>query len=1056
MIRLVLAGFRANARAWTGVALAAALATAALVGGLLVGDALRAALDRRVDARLGFVTHRVTGPARGVAADLPERLAAHPGVVRALGAWRVPGVVATPDGRARRAWLVATPEHPVADGAVRLAPALRDALALQGGERVVLRTARPSALPREAALTQADDHLATFARRVDPAPLDTWPAGLSFDARPGEDPVALVPLGALQDVLEVGDRLGEVWVSGTAPGDALEAVWALRDADLAVEPVDGGWALTSPRVLLPPAVVDAALTLTPDATAASVWFVDSLRHGEAEIPYAFVGGLDDRDQLPLARALPPLDDHGLVLLEPVARRLGAAVGDDLTLRWPVPGAGRGLVYAEGTFHVQAVLPVDGPLADRSWMPGFDGLEGAESCRDWDPGFPVDLDRITDADEAWWDTHEGTPRAWIRGVDAEAAWSTPWGTHTAVRFPDDDDPSAALRAALPSGLAGLRAEPVRARLDAAAAPANDFGGLFVGFQVVLLTSALLLVAMIAGLATLSRAREVGTLRGVGWSRGRTTALLVGEAGLATALGTVLGLPLAALAAQVLLRGLEGAWAGATHGIGLGLVLPPATLAVGAVATTALVLGTAWLGVRSLTGRAPRDLLAGVTRDGPGPAPRGVGAVAALALLAALALPAAAPAGRTPTAVAFFFGSGALALVGGLAALRLALGRPPRRDAGGLGARGLARTPGRTVSVVALLAFGAFLVVGVGLGAARPVPDTHDRTSGSGGFDHHATLSVPVAEDLTTAEGRDPWNLPDDVAVHALRRLPGDDASCLHLGSAQVPTLLGVDGARLAAEGRFTLAEGEGLDTLAASGDGVLRAVGDTSTLTWGLHRGVGDALVFVDERGEEVRVELVGRLDDGILQGSLLVDAEALRRHWPSRAPVDVLLLDAPPGGAEAAATAYGRALEDLGIALQPTRERLEAFAEVEHTYIAIFRALGGLGLVLGAGALGVVVLRTVAERRRELALLSALGFSASRLRGLLIAEHAALLGLGLGLGTLSAGIAVLPVLGTPDVAAAGREAAAALLGTAAVGGLALAIASHWALRRLPAAVLAGR
>jgi ABC-type antimicrobial peptide transport system permease subunit len=108
-----------------------------------------------------------------------------------------------------------------------------------------------------------------------------------------------------------------------------------------------------------------------------------------------------------------------------------------------------------------------------------------------------------------------------------------------------------------------------------------------------------------------------------------------------------------------------------------------------------------------------------------------------------------------------------------------------------------------------------------------------------------------------------------------------------------------------------------------------------------------------------------------------------------------------------------RALEDVGIDLTPTTERLAAFNTVENTYLSIFAMLGGLGLILGSFGLGVVVLRNVLERRSELALLSAVGFTVGKVHWLVFSEHALLLFLGLAVGTASAMVAVLPALRSP-------------------------------------------
>jgi ABC-type antimicrobial peptide transport system permease subunit len=77
--------------------------------------------------------------------------------------------------------------------------------------------------------------------------------------------------------------------------------------------------------------------------------------------------------------------------------------------------------------------------------------------------------------------------------------------------------------------------------------------------------------------------------------------------------------------------------------------------------------------------------------------------------------------------------------------------------------------------------------------------------------------------------------------------------------------------------------------------------------------------------------------------------------------------------------------------------------------------LGGLGLLLGTVGLGVVLLRSVLERRGELATLRAFGFRRSRLAWMILAENAFLLTAGILVGSLSALASVAPRLASIDV-----------------------------------------
>ena len=91
-----------------------------------------------------------------------------------------------------------------------------------------------------------------------------------------------------------------------------------------------------------------------------------------------------------------------------------------------------------------------------------------------------------------------------------------------------------------------------------------------------------------------------------------------------------------------------------------------------------------------------------------------------------------------------------------------------------------------------------------------------------------------------------------------------------------------------------------------------------------------------------------------------------------------------------------------------TVERLAEFHRVENTYLATFQALGGLGLLVGTIGLAAVLLRNVLERRRELALLRAVGYAPRDLFAIVLAENAALLACGLLVGALSALVAIAP------------------------------------------------
>ena len=68
----------------------------------------------------------------------------------------------------------------------------------------------------------------------------------------------------------------------------------------------------------------------------------------------------------------------------------------------------------------------------------------------------------------------------------------------------------------------------------------------------------------------------------------------------------------------------------------------------------------------------------------------------------------------------------------------------------------------------------------------------------------------------------------------------------------------------------------------------------------------------------------------------------------------MFLIDVPAARRDALAAHLMARLQDRGLEVVPAAGRLAEFAAVENGYIAIFQALGGLGLLLGTAGFGIV------------------------------------------------------------------------------------------------------
>jgi len=286
-------------------------------------------------------------------------------------------------------------------------------------------------------------------------------------------------------------------------------------------------------------------------------------------------------------------------------------------------------------------------------------------------------------------------------------------------------------------------------------------------------------------------------------------------------------------------------------------------------------------------------------------------------------------------------------------------------------------------------------------------------------------------LNTPQGREATGLTAngerlrDWRFTSLRLRPGDDASCLNLYQPQNPRILGAP-AEFIATGRFsfqaTLAQSAErrqnpwtlLDT--RFDDGAVPAIADANSMTYVLHRSVGEDFVLDNVRdpqtGRPLRLRFVAALSDSMFQSELIIsEAQFLRLFAgePAAGGFRMFLVSAPQIAAEETG-ALEVALEPYGFDAVSAPERLASFHRVENTYLSTFQALGGLGLLLGTFGLAAVLLRNVLERRRELALLRAVGFRQRDLVWMIAAENLLLLVLGLLSGTLTALLAIAPAL----------------------------------------------
>ncbi len=1054
------------------VVLGVAIAVAVLTGALLIGESVRGSLRDLVSQRLGRTDDFIasTGFFReqlatdilqpgvfttsGIGATCPlitlDGLVTHEPSRRRAGDVRVYGV----DERFWKFNGVAA--EPPQNRQVLLSESLANELGTTPGDSILLRIEKPSDIPVESLHGRKENPGRTIRLNLKSV-LPATALG-EFSLRPQQGPVRaiFVSLPFLQRELDQAGKVNTILVAALQSADQdqkqrmpetlsslLKDKATLEDLGLKLRVLDEQEVLSlesSSNIIndkVASAAQESASALSLQTHPVLSYLANNISDADRSVPYSLVTAVDHDTFMNLpfegTRALDNISGLPAIFLNDwTARELNAQVGDKITLEYYLWHEGGRLETAKADFDLAGTVSISGFAADRDLVPSYPGITESENMSDWDPPFPIDLQRVRKQDEDYWRQYRTTPKGFIWLGDGQELWQTRFGKLTSIRIqsstgeltPDlKNSFSARLRQTLSPLQAGFQIVPVREQGVQASRGATDFGEYFLYFSFFLVVSALLLTALFFKLGIEQRLREIGTLQALGFSASRIRRLFLAEGVLLAILGSLLGVLGAIGYAKLLMYGLRTWWIDAVGTTALTLHVSWQSMLIGAVGGILASVVCVILTLRKVGTSSTRGLLLGESPKGTRILGIGIGAtVVGLALLAAGAV-------HVIPQVAGFFGGGVVLLVASVCYLSAWLrrkNRKPIRGAGWwtislLGFRNAAHRPSRTVLCVTLIASAAFIIVAVDA-FRRSGSASTDSKSGSGGFPLFAESLLPIVHDANTPAGREALNLntTNDAAVLqdlkfvSFRVRPGDDTSCLNLYQPRNPKIIAPPASFLD-DNRFTFQSS--IDSNETNPwlllnrefpDGAIPVITDANSLTYVLHLKVGEDLI-VDHGAQPLRLRIVGALSDSIFQSELLMSDKNFVRLFPAEQGYRFFLLDTQQAQAAEVASVLEERLSDFGFDAQSTQERLASFHRVENTYLSTFQLLGGLGLILGTLGMAAVLLRNVFERRRELALLRAVGYNSSHFAVMVISENVLMLCCGVAIGSVCALLAIAPV-----------------------------------------------
>ncbi len=1017
------------------IALGVAVSTAVLTGALIIGDSVSYSLTKIATLRLGNTTHALRVVDRYFRQDLAEDMAVK-GALRVAPALLSEAVAISDGGthRANRVQVVGVDSsfHQIAGSRffsglerneIILSKNLAARLSVTPGDEVVLRIKKASQIPLNAPFMSDEETSVSFRASIKDIASAEDLGRFSLQNTQTAPFNAFMSIERLNELMDFSGKANTLLICSDLETEQIIRIlkerWKPEDAGLIFRNIKktGENEILSERVFMDPSVYDCFGSL-PGATGVFTYFVNSITKTEdqthlKETPYSFVS----------TRPAGELANHHIIINQWLADDLGAGEGDSLELAYYVAGPLRKLTQEYSTFVVSKVVGMKSSYTDSTLMPYIPGLYDAGSCSEWEAGIPIDLEKIREKDEAYWDRYQGMPKAFISIEKAQEIWANRFGNYTSVRFSQDRLGEEDLRekfhnASDPADL-GFSILPVKENGLAAAQNGVSFSQLFIGLSFFLLVAAALLSALLFLLNLENRKGQMGTLTVLGFKPKQVRNLFLSEGVLVSVSGALAGIVLGVGYTHIVFYALNSLWNDIVRTNMLEIQLVPLTLGIGFLASIILSVIVISYSMHRTQKQQAADIqkkIAGKEKSWIRILKMMVALLTGLISVFILIEQFVLDESQNPS---WFLISGSLMLVSLILfadrlltyqrvhpGSRLSLRR--------LSARNLTRNRSRSLTVFLLLALGTFLVISTGANRKDMFRGAERKTSGTGGFMFFAETTMPVLSDLNDPVYRTKEGLSDTWDVVQLRRMEGDDASCLNLNLISQPAILGVNPEEL--QGRFSFSvSDEMLDKshpwLSLNKEpeqGVIPAIADQTVIRWGLGKKVGDTLFYRNEAGDTLALKLIGGLAPSVFQGNVIISNTHFLEHYPSSSGSQLFLIESSPEQKQTVVDELTLTFRDYGWEQVETAQRLAAFYSVTNTYLAIFLALGALGMVLGTLGLAIVLARTILERKQEIALLRAVGFSKMKIFNLLVSEYSALLAGGVLIGFITAVIAALP------------------------------------------------
>ena len=1031
------------------VILGTILSTAVITAGLMVGDSVRFSLSQIVDSRLGKIEFVVQTNERFVRSDLAKEISAELHI-HSAALLMLDGASINPQNESRinntqiigfdsdfnNMFDKKMPE--LYDDEAFISSNLADRLKLKSGDDIILKLEKLSVIPINSPYGKGGESAGISLRLKVRAVAENG----SFDKFSLKNSQitpynVFVSRKLLESELEISSLANVLVFSQNEEknldenklNQAIEKNWKLKDAGLELKYGDGknDVEILSKRIFIDKAISNSLQKADFQSKYILSYLVNSIQNKDRSTPYSFVSALSDNFYGK------KIHSGEIVLNDWSADDLKAKIGDSLQLKYFVINGSLDLSEDSSMFRVTDIISTKNTLIDRSLMPNFPGFTQAISCMEWNTNAPIDMKKIRDKDEKYWADFRGTPKAIIGIDDGIRIWKNPFGDFTSIRFTDTIHDKNAIDSLVLSRLnpkdVSISAQEIKAKSHTAAQTGVDFGELFLSLSFFVLMAAVFLTVLLFKLNLNSRKAESGLFIALGFSRKQILKLRFQENIFPVFIASFFGIIAGIFFNQLMLRAMNSVWIDMVRTSMMQTKIVPTTLVIGGLSGFLLSLLSIYFVLLKHTKNTAIGLINNTIDSYSAISFKSKKIYSVLSVFftaVSLSLLLFLLIFQTDPNPLLFLLSATIFLAGSFFFVLAFFTKSEKQTSNSftvssLIRKNLLRNRLRSFSVILLLALGVFVVMITAANRKTFSGSENRKNSGTGGYALWMESSVPLTENLNNPASREKLGFEEiellkQAQFVQLMSKKGDDASCLNLNHIEMPEILGVDATVFDQRNSFSFeklsknikSEHPWLELEKVYDSLTIPAFADQTVISWGLLKKIGDTLNYTSENGKQLRLVLVGGLNSSVFQGKILISTKNFRSFFPSVSGSKTCLIDTKKPNELRKILAHQ--LQDYGIDIQKTGERLERFNSVTNIYLQVFMLLGALGMLIATIGIGILLYRNLLDSQKEIAMMLALGFSKSQIFKLIFRENLVLVLLGMGIGLTSALIGILPSL----------------------------------------------